>query len=163
MNKELYFLRSSEQKIVNDMLKFAYPADANNLEIYTDFYGLSTKDLGLYALVDNEIAGAIWIRKLNKEQNASGFVNEATPIMSVAIVPKFKTQGIGSFMMEQFLQEAGALYEQISIDISHKEKSLPFYKKFGFEKYDNFVLLKKLEKKAVVRPSDGYDPRKWMD
>ena len=163
MNKELYFLRSSEQKIVKDMLQFAYPKDAKNLEIYTDFYGLTNKDLGLYALVNNEIAGAIWIRKLNKEHNANGFINDDTPVMSVAITPKYKSQGIGSFMMEQFLQEAGALFEQISIDISHKEQSLAFYKKFGFEKFDNFVLLKKLEIKEVVRPTDGYDPTKWMD
>ncbi|MEA1956365.1 MAG: hypothetical protein U9N02_07730 [Campylobacterota bacterium] len=60
MNKELYFLRSSEQKIVNDMVKYAHPKDIKDASIYTEFYGLTTKDLGLYALVDNKIAGAIW-------------------------------------------------------------------------------------------------------
>jgi len=155
MNKELYFLRSSEQKIVNDMVKLAkLPQDIED-STFTEFYGLTTKDLGLYALVGNEIAGAIWSRKLD----------DAAPKMCVAIVEKFKGQGIGSFMMDQFLQEAGALYENISIDLSAKPKSLKFYEKFGFEKEDenNFVMIKKLEKKEVVRPSDGYDPRKWMD
>ena len=155
MNKELYFLRSSEQKIVNDMVKLAkLPQDIED-STFTEFYGLTTKDLGLYALVGNEIAGAIWSRKLD----------DAAPKMCVAIVEKFKGQGIGSFMMDQFLQEAGALYENISIDLSAKPKSLKFYEKFGFEKEDenSFVMIKKLEKKEVFRPSDGYDPRKWMD
>lgn len=155
MSRELYFLRSSEQKIVNDMVKLAQlPQDIDPLS-YTEYYGLTTKDLGLYALVDNEIAGAIWSRKFQ----------ESAPRMCVAIVAKFKDQGIDSFMMEQFLQEAGALYEAVSIDISAQAHSLEFYEKFGFSKEDanSSVLIKKLEKKEVFRPSDGYDPSKWMD
>ena len=158
MNKELYFLRSSEGKIVTDMVKYAYSEDMENLNIYSDFYGLTTKDLGLYALVDNKIAGAIWSRELNG--------NSDTPVLSVAILPEFRAKEIGSFMMNQFLQEAGALYEQISIDITHKPKAILFYEKFGFEKIqdsDNLVMIKKLEKKEVFRPSDNYDSSYWMD
>ena len=156
MNKELYFLRSSENKIVTSMVKYAYTKDMQNLNIYSDYFGLTTKDLGLYALVDNKIAGAIWSRELND--------NRDTPVLSVAILPEFKGEGIGSFMMEQFLQEAGALYAQISIDITHKPKAILFYEKFGFEKVqDTFVMIKKLEKKEVFRPTDGYDPTRWMD
>jgi len=158
VNKELYFLRSSENKIVTDMLKYAYTEDMENLNIYSDYYGLTTKDLGLYALVDNQIAGAIWSRELNN--------NRETPVLSVAVLPEFKSLEIGSFMMNQFLQEAGAIYEQMSIDITHKPQTLQFYENFGFEKIedsDNLVLIKKLEKKEVLRPTDGYDPTRWMD
>lgn len=152
MKKELYFLRSSEQKIVNDMVKYAYPQDMKNLNIYTDFFGLTTKDLGLYALVDNKIAGAIWSREI-----------DGIAKLSVAILREFKAQGIGSFMMEQFLQEAAAVYEKVNIDISHKPLSIKFYEKFGFKKLNNNLLTKKLEIKEVVRPTDGYDPTRWMD
>ena len=153
MNRELYFLRSSEQKIVKDMVQFAYPRNTQNLEKYYEFYGLTSKDLGIYTLVDNEIAGAVWTRKF--EGNIA--------VMSFAILPKFKRQGVGIFMMEQFLQEVGAVYEQISIDISHKPKAIKFYEKFGFKKNQNNIMIKKLEKKEVFRPTDGYDPTKWMD
>ena len=155
MSKELYFLRSSEQKIVSDLVKHAYPQDMDNLNIYTDFYGLTTKDLGLYALVNNKIAGAIWSREINN-----------IPQLSVAILPEFKSQGIGSFMMEQFLLEAASVYEQVNIDITHKPKSIKFYEKFGFEnskKPTNSILIKRLEKKEIIRPTDGYDPTRWMD
>jgi len=156
MGQELYFLRSSEGKIVKDMVKYAYSEDMENLNIFTDYYGLTTKDLGLYALVDNKIAGAIWCRELNN--------NRDTPVLSVAILPEFKGEGIGAFMMDQFLQEAGAIYEQITIDITHKPKAISFYEKFGFESVDNsLVLMKKLEKKEVFRPTDGYDSSYWMD
>jgi len=155
MSKELYFLRSSEQKIVIDMFKIAHPNTPQELDKYTKYYGLTTKDLGLYALVDKEIAGAIWSRKLNPDE---------APRLSVAIVPKFKGTGIGAFMMEQFLQEAAALYEEIQVDISQKPKAIKFYEKFDFiQNSDTLLLSKKLEKKEVFRPSDGYDPRRWMD
>jgi GNAT superfamily N-acetyltransferase len=156
MKKELYFLRSSEQKILKDLVKYAYPNSPDDLSKYTDFYGLSTKDLGLYALVDNEIAGAVWTRESE----------DSIPIMSFAMIPKFKKQGIGIFMMEQFLQELGAIYENVTIDISHKPKAIKFYEKFGFEKTQDsnkLILNKKLQKKEVIRPTDGYDPTRWMD
>jgi ribosomal protein S18 acetylase RimI-like enzyme len=158
MSKVLYFLRSSEQNIVKKLVSIAYPKGSLDLEVYTKFYGLTTKDLGLYALVDNKVAGAIWSRELNN--------NQRTPVLSVAVLQEFKGQGIGSFMMEQFLQEAATTYEELSIDISHKPKSLKFYEKFGFVKKEDskrLILIKKLEKKEIVRPTDGYDPRRWMD
>ena len=155
MSRELYFLRSSEQKIVIDMFKYAHQNRSEELEKYTEFFGFSDKDLGLYALVDGEIAGAIFSRR---------FAPNEVPVMSVAVVPKFKRQGVGIFMMEQYLQEAGALYDLVSIDISDKPKAIKFYKKFGFEKdNDSFLLTKKLEKKEVVRPTDGYDPTHWIE
>jgi len=153
MNKELYFLRSSEQKIVIDMFKYAHPNNPENISKYTEFYGFTNKDLGLYALVESEIAGAIWSRRLNPDE---------APRLSVAVVPKFRGKGVGSFMMNQFLQEAGALYDTLWIDISEKPKAIKFYEKYGFEK-ESFLLKKKLEKKEVVRPTDGYDPTHWMD
>lgn len=158
MNKELYFLRSSEQKIVDTLVSLAHPQDSTNLEIYTKYYGLTTKDLGLYVMVNNSVAGAIWSRELNN--------NRQTPVLSVAVLPEFENQDIGAFMMEQFLQEAASQYEELLIDITHKPESLKLYETFGFTQENNsnpFVLLKKLEKKEVVRPTDGYDPTRWMD
>ena len=155
MSRELYFLRSSEQKIVVDMFKYAHPDKSDKLEKYTEFFGFSDKDLGLYALVDGEIAGAIYSRRFSPEE---------APLMSLAIVPKFKKQGIGIFMMEQYLQEAGALYDEVCIDITAKPKAIKFYEKFGFTKQnDSFLLSKKLQIKEVIRPTDGYDPTHWMD
>jgi GNAT superfamily N-acetyltransferase len=169
MTPTLYFLRSSEEKIVQNMLKFTHDND----KMYADFFGHSDKDLGLYALVENKIAGAIWCRCLKKEQNAAGFINEKTPILHVVVLEEFQGKGIGTFMMEQFLQEAAVLYEQISLAFNGENKELKFYEKFAFSKALNAeqknlanegsVLVKKLEKKEIIRPTDGYDPRRWMD
>jgi hypothetical protein len=65
--------------------------------------------------------------------------------------------------MEQFLQEAGAIYEQISVSIVEDSPAKRFYEKCGFENYNNHIMIKKLERKEVLRPNDGYNPAKWMD
>jgi len=179
----LYFLRSSEQKITTDMLRYSMRLDQLNksltdfpaLNIYEKFYGLSAKDLGLYALVDNKIAGAVWIRLLKADDGAMAYVDANTPVLNIAVIPEFREKGIATAMLEQFLQEAGSVFEQISVSLLQDSHAVKLFEKFGFTRVpasegkssidgkDVFTMLKKLQKKEVVRPTDGYDPRRWMD
>ena len=151
-------------------------ADIPKLSIYSEFYGYTSKDLGLYMLVDNQIAGAAWIRRLNSDHGSNGYIDDNTPILTMAVLPEFRGQGYGSQMLEQLFIEAGALYEQISVSVLKESDAVRFYEKHGFSRYDkgiteqSFVdgsevitLVKKLEKAAIIRPTDGYDPRRWMD
>ncbi|MFK5938169.1 MAG: GNAT family N-acetyltransferase [Sulfurimonas sp.] len=173
MDMQLYFLRSSESKIVLDMLPFAYSLDelkksvedVSELKRYSDFYGLTPKDLGLYALVDNTIAGAIWSRELEG----------SVPELSMAVLPAFRGRGIGSAMMQQFLQEAGVQYNTLCVYLAKESNAVRFYKKYGFKIQESsqrksyvddsqvIKMTKELEKKELIRPSDGYDASYWMD
>lgn len=175
MQTELYFLRSSEQKIASDILPFAYRLDVigktlndfPELEIYTKHYGLSTRDLGIYILKDHKIAGAAWIRLLRFE--------DTIPVLTMAIKPEFRGQGLGSMMLDQLLLEAASRFEQISVTVLKDSPAVKFYERFGFVKIEDsqakspvddldvITMIKKLEYKEVVRPSDGYDSSKWMD
>ena len=152
MTPALYFLRSSESKIVKDMTKYAHK-EADNLDIYYNFYGLTPKDLGLYALVDGIIAGAIWTRKLDGN----------IPILSMAVLPEFRAKGLGTAMMEQFFIEAGAVSQEMQVETYENQRTVNFYEKFGFIKIADTIMSKTFEKKEIVRPTDGYDPRRWMD
>lgn len=183
MTPTLYFLRSTEQKIATDMLRFAYRLDEidknledfQQLEIYNRYYGLSSKDLGIYALSGHTIAGAAWLRLLKKDDNANGFVDENTPVLTIGVKPEFRNKGIASAMLEQLFLEAGELFEQISVSVLNSEKAVGFFKKHEFAEVENSLgksptdesevvtMIKKIPNQRVVRPSDGYDPRKWMD
>jgi len=183
MSLELYFLRSSEQKIVTDMLYYSQKVnetdkkleDFPQLEIYHNFYGLTPKDLGLYAMKNAEVCGAVWYRRLNASHNSNGFLNEETPVINIAVKPQFRGEGVATFMMEQFLQEVANTYKHVSVSVSENPKSIAFFEKFGFyvvkgsqhQSYitqeDSVVMKKDLELQEIIRPSDGYDPRKWMD
>ena len=173
MKIELYFLRSSESKIVTNMLGDAYQLNQRNktldalpkLKKMSDFYGLTTKDLGLYAMYEKKVVGAIWSRELDSK----------IPTISMAVLPEFQRKGIGSQIMEQFLQEAGAAYEKIEVKVLKESEAVNFYKKFGFLEIDNselksivdesitITLNKELEQKAVIRPKDNYNASYWMD
>jgi len=146
---ELYFLRSSEQKIVSDMLKISQDVYDTR---YSDFFGLTKKDLGLYAMKESVVCGAIWSRELDAQ----------TPILNIAVLPAFRNQGIATSMINQFLLEAAAVYEKLSIATPSTDEERAFLEKFGFEKEDE-LMIKTLKKAEVIRPTDGYDPRKWMD
>jgi len=184
MNTTLYFLRSSEQKIVTDMLFYAMRLNEVNktlqeipsLSMYEQFYGFTNKDLGLYVLADNQVAGAVWTRQLSTDHLSNGFVDDRTPILNIAVIPKYRGEGIGSAMIEQFLLEAGALHEKISVSVVRDSAAVRFYERHGFIYYDNgfeekspvdgshvVTMIKHLSIEAVKRPTDGYDPRRWMD
>ena len=183
MSPTLYFLRSSEQKIAADILTFAYrlneigktAKDVKELDIYREFYGFSDKDLGLYALVDNNIAGAAWIRLLKKDDKSNAFVDERTPVLTIGVKPEFRNQGIAYAMLEQLILEAGSLFEKISVSVLNETASLNYFKKLGFSIVENsegkspvddsnvITMIKSISKDAVVRPTDGYDPTRWMD
>lgn len=169
----LYFLRSSEQYILNKMLPYAYrldtldkeASDVEALAIFHEFYGFTNKDLGLYAMVNNEVAGAIWSRKIN---------NQEIPSISLAVMPQYRKQGIARAMLEQFISEASALYDALQVELIEQSEAKELYKKFDFKEIEfegkslvdgtkTIKLLRKLERAEPIRPSDNYDPRRWMD
>ncbi len=152
MTPTLYFLRSSESKIVQNMTPLAHK-NADNLNIYYDFYGLTPNDLGLYALVNNTIVGAIWSRKIEGK----------APLLSLAILPEHRRKGLATAMMEQFLLEAGAVYEELNVETYGDSSNINFYKKFGFVTTQRTMMQKLLKREEITRPTDGYDPRRWMD
>ena len=153
MTPTLYFLRSSEQKIAKDMSKLAYGEDKENLDIYYNNYGLTSSDLGLYSLIEHEIAGAVWVRKIND-----------IPILSIVVKPKFRNKQIATTMLNQLFLEAGTVYDSLHVEIIKDSKEISFFEKLGFILQDNSTtMIKEIQNKEVVRPTDGYDPSRWIE
>ena len=144
----LYFLRSSEQYILNKMLPLSFD---NQQDV--EFFGFTTKDLGLYALVDRQIAGAAWIRL--KDSNIN-------PILNIAIKPEFRSQGIAQAMLEQIFDEASVLFEKLEVKLGNADSVKDFLQKFGFEE-SNGSMIKTLEKKEHKNVYDDYGNCKWME
>jgi len=183
MNLELYFLRSTEQKIVTDMLYYSQRVDEvgkklqdfEQLKIYDEFYGFTRKDLGLYAMKNNVVCGAVWSRKLNNDHKAQAYIDDETPVINIAVKPEFRNQNIATTMLEQFLKEASVLYPALCINVLNDEKSIKFLKKFGFETVENsavkslvdgkdmLVMKKTLQKQQPTYPTDEYANCKWLD
>ena len=162
MNIELYFLRSSEQFIVKDLLLYAARLDETKetledhpyLEQYHRNYGNFNGDIGVYALMDNKVVGGAWARML-----ANGFahVDHQTPELAFAVLPEYRNQGIGSKIMAQLLGEISKLHTQVSLAVREDNPVIALYEQLGFEKIEgsemtnvagsiSFKMLKKLEK-----------------
>ena len=148
----LYFLRSSEQKIAKDMSVIAYNKELSELEIYYKNYGLTPSDIGLYALVENEIAGGAWVRLIDKKAT-----------LSIAVKPKFQGSKVGSQMLNQLFLELGGVYKTLHVELNEDDKKSIFFEKFGFVRQDKLTLVKQIKNEQVLRPTDGYDPSRWIE
>ncbi len=145
-NTTLYFLRSSEQYILNKMLPISLNPSQN-----IEFYGFTTKDLGVYTLVDNILAGAVWIRYKDTNKH---------PILNIAIKEEFRSNGLAKLMLEQLFKEAGNLFE--SIEVQTNKELTPFFEKFGFS-HSGGSLLKTLQNTKHENIYDDYGSCKWME
>jgi len=160
MEKELYFLRSSEQYLAKELLKYAVGLNETqeNLDNYPDLkqyerdFGSFGGDVGVYMIVDNKVAGGAWVRVL---ANGFGFVDHQTPELVIAVKPDFQKQGIGTEIIQQLFLEVSKVFSQISLSVSENASALGFFEKLGFTKiegseYDNgvngisFKMVKKL-------------------
>ena len=181
MSLEFYFLRSSEQTIVTDMLYYAQGLDATDktiqeleeLKIYHEFYGLTPKDFGIYVLQNGTVAGAVWSRRLSQYHNSKGFVLNDTPVLNIALKPAFRKKKIATALMNQYLEETASMYKTITL--SSPKESVGFFEKFGFKLLantqhksyvgdkDSFVMTKKIEKKEAQEHFTDFSSCKWLD
>lgn len=164
MNIELYFLRSSEHFIVKDLLHYAARLDESGetlddhpyLEQYHRNYGNYNGDIGVYAFVDNRVAGGAWVRML---LNGFGHVDTNTPELAFAVLPEYRNQGLGTKIMEQLMNEVANIYPQMSLSVRENNPVIHLYERLGFTKVDgsertntadsiSFTMLKKFEEQT---------------
>lgn len=144
----LYFLRSSEQHVLKQLLPLSMDKTQD-----IEFFGLSSKDLGVYTLVNNCIAGAVWIRK--KDFNK-------LPILNISIKKEFQNQGIATLMLTQLFAQAGNTFEKLEVLQSDKKNITNFLSKFDFFK-DGSSIVKTLKKVVRKDMYDDYRNCKWID
>jgi len=166
MHVELYFLRSSEHFMVKDLLHYAAHLDASGeqledhpyLEQYHRNYGNFNGDIGVYAIVNNKVAGGAWSRML---LNGFGHVDVKTPELAFAVLPEFRNQGVGTQIITQLLNEIAKLYPQVSLAVREENPAIRLYERLGFVKVEgsestnsagslSFKMLKTLEKQEEV-------------
>ena len=93
-----------------------YQAD---LAKYVSDWGQSD-DLGLVA-IDSTIqqpVGAAWLRLLIGSNRGYGYLDDHTPELSIAILPAYRGQGIGSILLEKIILAARSRYPAISLSVS---------------------------------------------
>lgn len=129
---ELYFLRSSEQFIVEDILSHTDRAES---KIYYEFFGYREGDMGVYLLEKGEVVGAAWVRLL---KDSLAFVDEQTPELSIVVKNEHRKQAYATKMMQQLIYEVAGLYKQMSLSIGvNNSAAITLSQKLGFTKVEN--------------------------
>ena len=89
-------------------------------------------DLGFVAEVSGAPVGAAWLRCWSSDDRGFGFVDEATPELSMALLPNYRGHGIGTALLRRLLAAAAHESEAVSLSVSKSNAALRLYERFGF-------------------------------
>lgn len=89
-------------------------------------------DLGFVAEADGVPIGAAWLRCWLSGDRGYGFVDEAIPELSMALLPAHRGHGIGTALLRRLLAEAARTSEAVSLSVSESNPARRLYERVGF-------------------------------
>ena len=78
--------------------------------------------------IGDTLIGAAWVRLIE----GYGFVDPQTPELSIAILPGYQGQGIGTQLMTALFDITDRQYPQISLSVSENNPARRLYERLGF-------------------------------
>ena len=145
INIQIRPLTSQEQAFLWDMLHEAiYVPEGQDacareviqqpsLACYAQNWG-RLGDVGFIAVgtANDQLIGAVWLRLLVGQNRGYGYVDDATPELSMALLPHYRAQGIGTRLLGHLLVGQRAR-SPISLSVSVGNPARRLYERFGFE------------------------------
>ena len=104
--------------------------------IYVDAWG-RPGDAAVIALArtDGRKIGAAWYRLMLPEDPGYGFVNAATPELSIGVVSEFRGRGVGGALLKALIHTARSQgFGTLSLGVEKDNPALRIYERHGFVK-----------------------------
>jgi ribosomal protein S18 acetylase RimI-like enzyme len=100
-----------------------------------------TGDLGFIAVDSdtNKALGAVWARLFSADDKGYSKTDDKTPELAIAVLPECIGQGIGTQLMQQFLDEAAKYYTAVTLNVRADNPALRLYQRLGFEIVGEFT------------------------
>jgi ribosomal protein S18 acetylase RimI-like enzyme len=73
--------------------------------------------------------GAIWLRLLIGAEKGFGYVDETTPELGIALLPRYRGQGVGSALLARLVEEVDT---PMSLSVAAENPAVRLYRRFGF-------------------------------
>jgi ribosomal protein S18 acetylase RimI-like enzyme len=91
-------------------------------------------DLGVIAIdpATQQPAGAAWVRLLQADNRGYGYVDDATPELTVAVLPAYRGQGVGTQLLTALLRMAATHYRAVSLSVWKENPARRLYERLGF-------------------------------
>lgn len=91
-------------------------------------------DLGVIAMDGEQPVGAAWVRLLPESDPGYGFVDAATPELSMGVVQAWRGRGVGSRLLEQLVAAAREQgLASLSLSVEPDNYALRLYERVGFQ------------------------------
>jgi GNAT superfamily N-acetyltransferase len=127
---------------LRSLLAHAYGRHASALETfelevpvgcYVENWG-RRGDTALIAMDDGHPVGAAWYRLFSEDAHGYGFIDPATPEVTVVVVPSRQGEGIGQQLLARLLSRAEADgYPALSASVESDDPALESLAEQGFE------------------------------
>jgi GNAT superfamily N-acetyltransferase len=99
---------------------------------YVDDWMRYSEDLGFAAEKEGALIGAAWLRCWSSGEHGFGFVDEATPELSMALLPKYRRRGAGTRLLRHLLAAAEKRFDAVSLSVSESNPARRLYEREGF-------------------------------
>jgi GNAT superfamily N-acetyltransferase len=124
-------------RFLRDMLRHAYHwrlAEDTERPVYRYVRNWGRKgDAGVVAVEGPHSYGAAWYRLFAADEPGFGFVDEATPELTIAVVPSRRGKGAGKELLDALLERARA-DGYAAVSLSTDPRQVGWYEHFGFGK-----------------------------
>ena len=92
-------------------------------------------DLGFVAVDPgtSDPVGAAWLRLLIGDRKGYGYVDDETPELTVAVVPEFRGQGVGTRLLIHLIETTQPLHSSLSLSVSPDNPAVRLYTRLGFD------------------------------
>ena len=107
--------------------------ESPDLQVYIEDFGRNETDNALVAEVDDRVIGAVWTRIMDDY----GHIDDETPSFAISLLPEYRSQGIGTKLMNdmlQLLEDQG--FARASLSVQKQNYAVNLYLKLGFEVID---------------------------
>lgn len=104
--------------------------DAPELQVYVENYGVREDDMGLVAVVEGQVVGAVWVRVMEDY----GHLEDGTPSFALSLYKEYRGQGLGTALMKamlSLLKERG--YRRASLAVQKANYAVRLYQAVGFQ------------------------------
>ena len=90
-------------------------------------------DCGFLAIdaTEGRPIGAVWLRLMVDENKGYGYVDDKTLELSIAVLPQYRGQGIGTKLLAHLFDSEHAS-SSMSLSVSVENSAVHLYKRFGF-------------------------------
>lgn len=105
-----------------------------SLAHYVAGWGQQPGDMALLALdsQSGQPVGAAWLRLFPATDPGWGFVDAETPEVSMALLPAYRGQGIGTALLTNLIAQARGRYAALSLSVDPQNPAMRLYERLGF-------------------------------